>query len=100
MAKIPGWAYAAVGVAVALYSKFVQSRNGSKVMSFFFWVGILILIFGVFKLVLSFITGKRERTPATRPSTPPGANYIICPRCNAKLHPQSRYCNWCGTKLV
>jgi hypothetical protein len=102
MAAIPGWAYAGVGFAIMIYSKFVKARSPENtIMGLFFWVGLLLLGIGVFKLALLYLLGgkkkdkKKERDQESRP-VPRDA--IYCPRCNAKLHPQSRYCNWCGTQ--
>jgi len=103
--KIPGWAYAGVGLAITLYSKFVESRTkgGNPLMGFFFWIGIAILVFGTFKLITQFLL--KDKSPGPKGQVNPGQrppearDAIYCPRCNAKLDPRSRYCNWCGTKL-
>lgn len=96
MAGIPGWAYVITGVAIALYSKFVQHTSGSKVMGFFFWIGILFLTVGVFKMLLRFITRGEKESQEKNFS---GRSFIVCPRCNARLDPRSRYCNWCGARV-
>jgi len=103
MASIPGWAYAGAGAAIAIYSKFVQSRKPSTAIELFFWVGLALLAIGVFKLGARFIMGKKEEFSyiENKPGNARSANtqdFIICPKCNAKLHPQSRFCNWCGTR--
>lgn len=110
MAKISGWAYVIVGVAVAIYSKFVEARRPGVALTIFFWIGVALIAVGVFRLVLAFIAGEKDKLRA-KPDAPQGRrarneaerpayarDYIVCPRCNARLHPQSRYCNWCGTQ--
>ncbi len=106
MAKIPGWAYGAVGILIAVYSKFISSRSegGNTVMSIFFWVGILLLAIGVFKTVVNYLTGENKMKKARNVNRDAGGrpvharDFLVCPRCNAKLHGQSKYCNWCGTE--
>ncbi len=104
--SIPGWVFAVIGVAVASYSKFVQSRSAQPkgVLTLFFWVGIALLVYGVFKTGIWYMTrekaSRREKADASvsgrRPSY--ARDHIVCARCNVKLHPRSRYCNWCGAK--
>ena len=33
---------------------------------------------------------KEEKSPAR--------DHLSCPKCNAKLHTHSKFCNWCGTR--
>lgn len=105
MVEIPGWAFAGAGAAIAAYSKFIDAKRPSGVWSLFFWLGILLVAFGAFKIVAGFITGEKKAMRAERAERRSGADRpahardsIVCPRCNAKLHPKSRYCNWCGTQ--
>lgn len=44
----------AIGAGVALFSKYVQNKGG-KGMALFFWVGIIMIGIGIFKVVLGFI---------------------------------------------
>lgn len=102
--KIPGWAYLVVGGVIAGYSRFISSKSSNSALTIFMWIGIFLLIIGVFKIVAGFITGEKNEDKkfdygGERNKSQIGVDYIICPRCNAKLHPKSRYCNWCGTKL-
>ncbi len=106
MVAIPGWAYLVVGGAMAAYAKFISARKPSTALTIFFWIGLFLLAIGVFKIAMAFIAGKKDpdeerrptgsRDPADRPAW--ANDYIVCPRCNAKLNPRSRYCNWCGTR--
>ncbi len=99
MASIPGWAFAGAGGAIALYSKYIQEKHPSGAMTLFFWIGILLLVVGAFKFVARYLMGAKdleERVPRDVGAVRDGI--FACPRCNAKLHPQSRYCNWCGTR--
>jgi uncharacterized paraquat-inducible protein A len=108
MAKIPGWAYAAVGAAITGYSWYVERQTENTTMSFFFWIGVALMGVGVFKVLTGYIlNSKKKEQPQKKEQTqrrdersrPQEArDAIICPRCNAKLHPRSRYCNWCGTR--
>jgi hypothetical protein len=106
MASIPGWVYLIVGGAVAGFSKYIGAKmeKAPGALTIFFWIGILLVAVGVFKLALGYMTGEKEQKPETKaPVRGPGRpdyarDAIVCPRCNARLHPQSRFCNWCGTR--
>lgn len=103
MVKIPGWAIGLVGAAVTGYSWYVNSRlkEPSGALRIFFWIGLALLSFGVFRIVLKFIVpNHKEEVEAKTQETNERnyGDYLVCPRCKAKLHPRSRFCNWCGTK--
>jgi len=105
MAPLPGWAYLLVGALISGYSWFVRQRTGSVSLTFFFWTGILLGMIGLSKLLITYMTGPGgSRAGSNRPAGSEGAldgsgAYRVCRRCNARLHPQSRFCNWCGARL-
>ena len=111
LVSIPGWAYVLVGGIVAGVSKYLTSKpDASAGLKLFFWLGLLLVAVGIFKIVFGYIMGEKKsvvdeegegqkmRSPKDRPAHARDA--IYCSRCKAKLHPQSRYCNWCGTRVT
>jgi hypothetical protein len=58
MVKISGWVYLAIGAVVSLFSRYVQNRGG-KGLAIFFWAGVALIGFGIFKIVTGFITRDR-----------------------------------------
>lgn len=111
--KINGWIYLIIGAIISGYSKFVQLKNDNYIMTFFFYVGILFVVIGLFKIIVKFITSPKNKESEVEEEfyNSPKKDFsgsinknsnsraIICPRCTARLHPKSRYCNWCGYKL-
>ncbi|MFH0869590.1 MAG: hypothetical protein V1866_00855 [archaeon] len=57
MAKIPGWVYIIVGVAISAVSKMVEAKTKPGQFKLFFWLGIAFVIIGVFKLVMRYVFG-------------------------------------------
>ncbi len=55
MVKISGWVYLVIGPIISLFARYVQNRGG-KGLALFFWVGIALIAFGIFKIVTRFIT--------------------------------------------
>jgi len=55
MAKIPGWVYVIVGVVISVISKLVESKTKPGQFKLFFWLGIIFVIIGVFKLIAKYI---------------------------------------------
>lgn len=107
MASIPGFIYLIVGGAVMAFSHFVMRSSESASMKLFFWVGGVLLVVGVFKILVKYMVGKGVREVKVRESEirdtareSAGASHILCGKCGAKLHPRSRYCNWCGGKIT
>ncbi|MFA6072964.1 MAG: hypothetical protein WC758_02545 [Candidatus Woesearchaeota archaeon] len=54
MGNISGWIFMAVGAAVSLFSRYVQKRGGDG-LGLFFWVGVIMIGIGVFKIITKFI---------------------------------------------
>jgi len=101
MATIPGWVYLVLGGAIAAYAKFVSTRKPTTALTIFFWIGIILVGVGIFKLASRYMTGQKEMekaNPREQAEMRQSGGPLTCARCNARLHPQSRYCNWCGAK--
>lgn len=111
--KIPGWAYIGLGVMISAYAKFIENKSGNAAMKLFFYIGVAMIVIGAFKLLISYIANPKEkesegagedfsRTPKENfpePAKRSNGKYVTCNRCTARLHIQSRYCNWCGYKV-
>lgn len=54
MTKISGWVFMIMGAAMALFSRYIQNKGGQG-MALFFWVGVIVIGIGVFKIALHFI---------------------------------------------
>ena len=70
MAKIPGIVYLIIGGGVAYVARYLSNEDLN--LDFFFWIGIVFMAIGVFKIVLSFITrmpksGKENQTANDKP---------------------------------
>ncbi len=109
MAQIPGVVYLIVGLVVIGYSRLIEAKNPAANIKIFFWVGLVFLFIGVFKTIIHFVLA-RSSTPelaaargaahkVIRQRVGGDATQLICSECGAKLHPKSRYCNWCGAPV-
>lgn len=58
--KINGLVYILIGAVVIGYSKFVESQNPDANLVIFFWVGVAVIMFGVFRLVVNAILGTKD----------------------------------------
>jgi hypothetical protein len=59
MSSISGWVFVAVGASVTLFSNYVRNRGGEG-LALFFWVGIIMIGVGIFKIVLGYIKEDKE----------------------------------------
>ncbi len=112
--RIHGVFYILAGVAISLYTRFIEARadTGSK-LTLFFYVGLVFIGVGIFKLVARYVFKrgggsdeeshphdseheehkKRSRGYQQSPKSK------ICPRCRSKMHPRVKYCSNCGFKF-
>lgn len=117
--SIPWWVYVFVGVFVSLYSSFIRSRDPSNAsMTFFFYVGLLFILFGLGKVAFlrvsrSNSSGEKRSYSADlsrqdrllkakyeqRSQHPAQYNIISCPRCGARHYSYSNFCSRCGARL-
>lgn len=85
MEKIPGIVYLAVGIFVAVVSKW------SGKLDFFFYVGLVFVAIGIFRIGTKYVTGQE-----------PGRiipSVIHCPKCQTPCYTSSNFCHICGFKL-
>ncbi|MFQ5621448.1 MAG: hypothetical protein ACE5FT_06415 [Candidatus Nanoarchaeia archaeon] len=91
---LPSWAFIGVGVVVT----YVSYVLGDK-YDLFFYVGLLFLVWGLFKLVLNYVMkspSKVEEKAVERRMEP---NVIACPYCASSCYSSARFCHMCGGKL-
>ncbi|MGV8169655.1 MAG: zinc-ribbon domain-containing protein [Candidatus Nanoarchaeia archaeon] len=60
MTKISGWVFMIIGAAMALFSRYIQKKGGEG-MDLFFWVGVIVIGIGVFKVAAWFILRKERK---------------------------------------
>jgi ribosomal protein L40E len=100
MVKIPAIAYLLIGVLISVTSMYIEG------LKLFFYVGLLFIAIGVFKIVVRFITKPKETTIEKKAEgisqqqqqyRQPGIK--VCKNCGAGSYSQARFCYYCGTKL-
>lgn len=116
---IPWWAWVATGVIMTVYSKTVEIKNpNSTGILLFFYLGIVISIFGLGKFVMEKKRGEvvqeakkeekqygqqlRQQERQWQQQQQPQAtqhNIIKCPSCGAQHYATSNFCHRCGAKL-
>ena len=95
MAEIPWWAWIGVGLFVSVSSAYM----GGKV-SWFAWVGLLFIAFGIAKVVYLFVMRPRESKKEQQVILPVyHVPHSICPRCRITVQPTDFFCKYCGWKL-
>jgi len=93
MAKIPWYVWIAVGAGMF----YISARIGER-MEFFLYVGMFLIIVGVFKLLVSFILGGRGRK-AVEEAIELRQQHFSCPRCRAIVASTYEFCPHCGSRL-
>ena len=107
--RLSGFVFIIIGAAVAIFS-YVLLKRGQK-MGLFMFVGIVMLVYGVWKLYIdkSLPPEKNEQKEALRRPQPhtmqfdqPKHNFDIprtCSTCKTRNNPRANFCGYCGTKL-
>jgi hypothetical protein len=60
MAAIPGWAYLIIGAGMSIMSKYVEKKSPASKFTLFFYVGIIFIIIGVFKIIIKSVFKKEK----------------------------------------
>ena len=92
--RIPGWAYLLVGIIVSVTSNRVREVTENQGMALFFYLGIVMIVIGVAKVLIRFIIKEDEQTIQEETK-----RVIKCPKCGVKHYMTSNYCHMCGTEL-
>lgn len=101
--KIPGWFWLTAGISMAVYAQVVLARAETMIsMNFFFYIGLLFIAIGVFKVVIKKILSKPSKeTKKIINDNVRDSKFVIihCSKCNAKNYDTFNYCQNCGCKL-
>jgi hypothetical protein len=107
MPKIPGIVYVILGIAMAWFARYVDTRTQNQGMTLFFYAGIVLIAIGVFKIIIKYVT--KDETPEKETiiseeekkirETIEKRRIIMCKMCGTRHYSTSNYCHMCGTKL-
>ena len=104
MPKIHGIIYLAIGIFVAITSYEISYAK----LYFFFYIGLLFIIYGVAKIIIGFIN-KEEKKQASSSNIrknqlnqfkqPIKQQYKRCSNCGNAARGYDNFCARCGNKL-
>ena len=109
--SIPPLAWVIIGVIMAGYAWLTLHKTNNESMNLFIYIGILFVILGVIKYLLSLRKKPSKKTSSHHEAHQvhhPAQTHqqhhihhkiIICPVCGAKNYSTSNYCHMCGAKL-
>jgi hypothetical protein len=60
MATIPGWVYILIGGVMCSMSTIIGAKVKTNSLTLFFYIGVVFIIIGMFKLFLRYFKSKRE----------------------------------------
>jgi len=105
--KISSPAYLIIGLIISGISWLIEFKSG-KSMMLFFYIGLLFIVVGVFKIVIKLILPKEspEQKPTvqsvlTQQQQQQNKPFSIkaCHRCKVRVNPSNNFCYQCGTRL-
>ncbi len=111
--SIPGWLYLIFGAIITGYSQFLLNSKGlekNTVFQFFFYVGLIFIAIGIFKLIIRYALGEKKKKidndfaygyNLEKTSNNQNNKYklITCPKCQAKNYKTYNFCYKCGSRL-
>ena len=121
--RIPALVYIVLGILMALYARFIQSRVDKGSLVIFFWIGIIFIGYGFFRLVLNFVLRdkssvkkknnseldalKREKERLLKNQSmnqnkeyeSESREIVSCARCGTRHYSNSNFCHMCGYSL-
>ena len=108
--KIPGWLWLIAGIGISILSKVIAGKDNANVaaMTLFFYVGLLFIAIGIFKIILILILNKKSEKSSyekiVKKATSEVNNQnrfriVYCDNCGSKNYAFFNYCQHCGKKL-
>lgn len=90
--KIHGLVWLAIGAVMTAMSAYLGDR-----LRFFFYVGLVFVAIGVFKLIARYVT---QEDPSTDPKPLPNHPMISrCANCRESVYTTAKFCHMCGAKI-
>ena len=93
--KIHGIAYMAVGVFVTGFCFLVTNAENRMKFLLFIFFGILLMIVGIVKIVLTYL-GEKDLKPSIATTSSHSHHWVRCPGCGAGLRAHDQFCPSCG----
>jgi len=100
--KLPGILWLIFGLAISVFAQIVMSKQENPTaMQLFFYIGLLFVAIGIFKIVLKIMLKPKESKYEEKNISEQDEKFkvIFCPKCKVKNYSSFNYCRNCGTKL-
>ena len=108
--KIHSWLWLIAGIAITIFSKIISGRDPSNApaMTLFFYVGLLFIAIGVFKIIIQLVLNKKSQKNTYEKIAKKATNevnnqdrfrIVYCNNCGSKNYAFFNYCQHCGKKL-
>jgi len=94
MARIHGVFYITAGIIVSIASFYINKSQGKKSFLLFFYVGILMIVFGLIKVILLRKKGEKHPKVTKKP-----AFSRYCTYCGNMAQAFDNFCSKCGNRL-
>lgn len=94
--KISSVVYVILGLFISLFSWLVNRSTNSKKLILFFYIGIIIIVFGLIKYFILRKSSK-EKIKAKIPAQTKFWSY--CPKCRQQVNIFDNFCSRCGMYL-
>ena len=94
MAKIHGIIYLIIGFFVSAVSWKINYQR----LQFFFYIGLILIIYGVARIVIEFIN-KKEKKEIPQNKLNPKLQYKRCITCGNTARGFDNFCSRCGARF-
>ena len=96
MAKIHGLLYVIVGLFVSIMSWKLDYQK----LIFFFYAGLIFILFGVIKLIFNLVKNKANKSEEIHfKSQHQTQRFKYCAKCGSPSRLQDKFCRKCGVRI-